>query len=428
MAISDAVLPKLNAQSPKPSQTGIMVVHKMKMGFIFILTYMCFLTPAHQAQIPRATISDLSFKNMDFAMNLYKKISSYHDKNIFFSPLSISTSFAALLMASDGVTHEELLKGLNLEQLERANQPELIPKLFQLLHENITQNGSVKMDQSMALFMHRQFEVEKEFEDHIKTFFDTEIKTVDFADTKGSIRFINEYIKQKTEDKVREMISSLGAEIQLMLINTIFFQGAWQIPFNPETNLSAPFYIDNYNVVQVQMMVKEDKFYMMEDVSLGAKVLKLPYREGVAMLILLPNKSIDYTVIDDEITAEKFLSWVRRLQKTKLEVTMPKFKLEQSYFLHNLLPDMGMASIFSNSANLTRLSKDGGVKVSEVLHKAVIEVDETGTIAAAATIAGITPYSLPRIFLINRPFFFFIYHEDTNCLLFMGRVIDPTKN
>lgn len=92
--------------------------------------------------------------------------------------------------------------------------------------------------------------------------------------------------------------------------------GAWQIPFNPETNLSAPFYIDNYNVVQVQMMVKEDKFYMMEDVSLGAKVLKLPYREGVAMLILLPNKSIDYTVIDDEITAEKFLSWVRRLQKT----------------------------------------------------------------------------------------------------------------
>lgn len=65
---------------------------------------------------------------------------------------------------------------------------------------------------------------------------------------------------------------------------------------------------------------------------------------------------------------------------------------------------------------------------SQVLHKAVIEVDETGTIAAAATIAGITPYSLPRIFLINRPFFFFIYHEDTNCLLFMGRVIDPTKN
>lgn len=139
-----------------------------------------------------------------------------------------------------------------------------------------------------------------------------------------------------------------------------------------------------------------------------------------------------------------------------MEVSLPKFKMEQSYSLHRLLPDMGMASVFSNSANLTRLSKDKGLKVSEVsfvrlcnniiinislqimnffctlkiqvLHKAVIEVDETGTTAAAATTSGITPYALPRTFMVNRPFFFFIYHEGTNCLLFMGRVIDPTKN
>lgn len=210
--------------APKPSSTQNMVVHKMKMGFIFIVT-MCFLAPVHQAHHPSATISDLSFKNVDFAMDLYRKISTYHDKNIFFSPLSVSTSFAALLMASDGVTHEEILKGLNLEQLERDDQPDLIPKLFQLLNDNITQNGSLKLDQGMALFMHWQFGLEKTFEDQIKKFFDADIKRIDFADTKGSIRFINEYIKRKTEDKVTEMISSLDALTQLMLINTIFFQG-----------------------------------------------------------------------------------------------------------------------------------------------------------------------------------------------------------
>nr|BAM36363.1 protein Z-dependent protease inhibitor [Oplegnathus fasciatus] len=405
-----------------------MAAHKMKMGFIFIVTYMCFLAPVHQAHLPSATISDLSFKNMDFAMSLYRKISSYHDKNIFFSPLSISTSFAALLMASDGVTHEEILKGLNLEQLDRADQPELIPRLFQLLNENITQNGSLKLDQDMALFMRQQFGVEKIFEDQIKTFFDTDIKSVDFADTKGSISFINEYIRHKTEDRVTEMMSTLDPLTQLMLINTIFFQGAWEKPFNPNFTENAPFYIDNYRVVEVPMMFKEDKFYTMEDIPLGAKVLKLPYQEGVSMLILLPNRGMDYTVIDDEITAEKFLSWIKKLQKTKLDVNMPKFKMVQSYSLHNLLRDMGMTSVFSNSANLTKLSKDEGLKVSEVLHKAVIEVDESGTTAAAATTIGITPYSLPRTFTVNRPFFFFIYHEDTNCLLFMGRVIDPTKN
>lgn len=199
-----------------------MAVHKTKMGFIFFVTYMCFLAHVHQAS---ATISDLSFKNMDFAMNLYRKISSFHDKNTFFSPLSISTSFAALLMASDGVTHEEILKGLNLHQLERAEQPELLPKLFQLLNENITRNGSLKLEQSMALFMHPQFEVEKTFEDQIKMYFDADIKSVDFGNTKGSIGFINEYVKHKTHDKVTEVISALDSMTRLMLINTIFFQG-----------------------------------------------------------------------------------------------------------------------------------------------------------------------------------------------------------
>ncbi|XP_029349315.1 protein Z-dependent protease inhibitor [Echeneis naucrates] len=405
-----------------------MMLQRMKMGLIFALTYMCFLAPVHQGQLTSPSISDLSIKNMDFAMNLYREISSYHDKNIFFSPMSISTSFAALLMGTGGVTHAELLQGLKLEELERANQPELIPTLFKLLHDNITQNGSLKLDQGMALFMHQQFEVEKEFENKIKTFFHADIQMVDFSDTLRSARFINNYIKKKTDDKVVEMISTLDPITQLMLIDTIFFQGAWQIPFNPNFTQSAPFYIDNYNIVQVPMMFVEDKFYVMEDISLGVKVLKLPYHGGVSMLILLPNKGKDYTVIDDEITAQKFLSWVRGLKKVKMEVNMPKFKMMQSYSLHNLLPYMGMASVFSNSANLTRLSKDGAIKVSEVLHKAVIELDETGTTAAAATTTGITPYSLPRTFTVNRPFFFFIYHEETNCLLFMGRVIDPTRN
>lgn len=213
-----------------------MVVHKMKMGFIPIVTFMCFLAPLQQAHAPSATIADLSFKNMDFAMELYRKISSFHDKNIFFSPLSISTSFAALLMASDGVTRDEMLRGLNLEQLEQADQPELIPKLFQLLNENITQNGSLKLDQGMALFMAPQFEVQNMFEDQIKEFFSADIKSVNFGDTKGAIRFINEYVKHRTHDKVTEMISSLDSATKLMLINTIFFQGK-----SKHTELHLPF-------------------------------------------------------------------------------------------------------------------------------------------------------------------------------------------
>uniref|UniRef100_A0A3Q2QK90 Serine protease inhibitor 2.1 n=2 Tax=Fundulus heteroclitus TaxID=8078 RepID=A0A3Q2QK90_FUNHE len=406
----------------------IMGTIKLKMAFIFILTYLCLLAPVHQAAPPNVTVSDLSYKNMDFAMNLYRKISSYHDKNVFFSPLSISTSFAALLMASGGVTRREILTTLNLEELEVEDQPDRIPRLFQLLQESIAQNDSLNVDQSMAFFTRQQIEVQQAFEEGMRTFFNADIKTVDFTDTQGSVSYINDYVRQKTKNRIAEMISTLDETTQLLLINTIFFRGAWEIPFDSDLTRNGPFYIDNFNILQVPMMVKEDKFYNMEDIPLGAKVLKLPYLEGVSMLILLPNKGIDYTVIDDEITGQRFLSWVKGLRKTRLEVSMPKFKLDQEYSLHKLLPEMGMASLFSSSADLKRLSTEAGLKVSEVLHKAVVDVDETGTTAAAATSIGIIPYSLPRMFIINRPFFFFIYHEETNCVLFMGRVIDPSSN
>ncbi|XP_010877173.1 protein Z-dependent protease inhibitor [Esox lucius] len=399
----------------------------MKVRLFFLLAIVC--TTAYPTQEKSLNITDLTFKNMDFAMNLYRKIASDHDNNIFFSPLSISTAFTTLSMAAQGPTRDEILKGLNLAHLDRKNQPNIIPELFQRLQGNISQDGTLKIDQSTSLFVRLKFEVERDYSDQIKKFFNAEINNVDFADTKASIDTINNYIMKKTGNKVKEMVSDLDPLTQLMLINTIFFQGEWKSPFNPIQTENGRFYIDNYNIVQVPMMFKmEDTFYTMDDISLNAKVLKLPYQNGVSMLILLPDKGLDYTTIDDEITAERFLRWTRNLKERKVEVQLPKFKMEQSYAMHSILPDLGISRIFLDTANLTRLSNNPGLKVSEVFHKAVIEVDERGTTAATATEGGIVAYSLPYSFIVNRPFFFFIYHEATNSLLFMGRVIDPTKN
>lgn len=214
----------LNTLTPRiwtPNAT----LHKMKTGLVFFMTSMFICAHAHRLHLPSATISDLSFKNVDFAMNLYKKISSFHDQNIFFSPLSISTSFAALLMGSDGITYEEILEGLNLHQLEQDGQPELIPGLFKLLNDNITQNGSLQLEQGMAVFIQPGFVVEKTFHDQLKTFFDADIKSADFTNTEGTVQFINEYFKSKTHDKISDVVSSVDAMTQLMLTNTIFFQG-----------------------------------------------------------------------------------------------------------------------------------------------------------------------------------------------------------
>lgn len=200
------------------------------MSFLLLLSIICVMAPIFQTQKPITTISDLSLRNMDFAMNLYRRISSIHDKNIFFSPLSVSNSFAALLLASGGVTHQEILSGLNLHHTGNETEglhtePELLPKLFQLLNENITQNASLKLDQEMDMFLQSRYRVEKTFLDQIKEFFGASIKNVDFSNTTNTVDFINNYIKQKTHNKVGDVISSLNPLTRLMLINTVFFQG-----------------------------------------------------------------------------------------------------------------------------------------------------------------------------------------------------------
>ncbi|XP_030628645.1 protein Z-dependent protease inhibitor [Chanos chanos] len=422
-----------------------MVIMEVGTFFLLICTFAVFPTvrlqepPTPNITTPNITapnitapnitapnIKDLVFNNFDFAINLYRKISSHHDNNIFFSPLCVSTAFATLSLAAKGSTLSQILTGLNLAALERKGQSELIPQLFHNLQGNITQHEAMKLHQGTALFVQLNYEVEKAFSDQIKKFFNADVFNVDFGKPAVSMANINEYVKQRTGDKVKQMVTSIEPLTQLMLLNTIFFQGDWEFPFDPNNTRNDRFYINKYNILQVPMMFKEDKFYITDDDEMNVRVLRLPYLGGAAMLIALPDENVDYTVIDDEISADRFQKWINNLKKRKLEVHIPKFKMEQSYPLHKILPDLGIENIFEDSANLTGLSKEPGLKVSQVLHKAVIEVDEIGTRAAAATSVGITAYSLPQIFCVDRPFFFFIYHEATNSLLFMGRVIDPT--
>ncbi|KAL2095459.1 hypothetical protein ACEWY4_010178 [Coilia grayii] len=260
-------------------------------------------------------VTDLTFKNMDFAMDLYRKISSYHDNNIFFSPLCLSTAFTSLSLGARGSTRDQILKGLNLHLLQQPDKSGNILELFKQLQRNITHDNAIMFKQGIALFVGLDFEIEKDFSGQIKDFFGADIISVDFNDPKVSMATINEYVRRQTESKVKEMVTSIEPLTKLMLIDTIFFNGAWELPFNPNNTEKDRFYVDKYNIVQVPMMFKEDTFYVTYDKELKVKVLRLPYVGGSAMLIILPNPDIDYTEVDEEITATRFLKWTQHLKE-----------------------------------------------------------------------------------------------------------------
>lgn len=170
-------------------------------------------------------MTDLTFKNTDFAMNLYRKIANHHDDNIFFSPLSVSTAFVTLMLAARNSTYSEILSGLNLDMLDQSGQLEVIPQLFQYLHGNISQDGVLKLEQETSLFVDLHFHIEKAFSEQSKRFFDAHIENVDFGNAEMSKEIINKHVRSKTGEKIKELVTTIEPLTRLMLINTIFFQG-----------------------------------------------------------------------------------------------------------------------------------------------------------------------------------------------------------
>ncbi|KAL4641853.1 protein Z-dependent protease inhibitor-like isoform X1 [Arapaima gigas] len=401
---------------------------KMMTTGVLFLTASTLILAVSQAQQLNLDDIELAARTTDFAFNLYRKIASSNDDNIFFSPLTAAASLAALLGGTQGTTHKELLQGLALSSLEQDSQPNRIPELFQKLEGILTQGGALQTDKPIAFFLHQTVEVEKAFSDQAKKFFNADINKVDFSNTQASKSIINQYIKTQTRGKVTSDVGNIDRETRIMLINSIFFQAKWDLPFNSTFTQEERFYVNKYNIAQVSMMFRADKYYIAYEKSLKLGVLKLPCQGKVAMMVLLPDKDVDYATIDEELTPERFHGWIKQLKKIKLEVQLPRFKLEQTYSMQKMLPDIGIASIFQNNASISMLSKEAELKVSEVLLNGRIEVDENSISTSAKMVSSLTGASMPPRLTINRPFLFLIYHEVTSTLLFMGRVIDPTKN
>ncbi|KAK6481266.1 protein Z-dependent protease inhibitor-like [Huso huso] len=397
----------------------------MKRTLVFLVWVALFSTACKTQDLSsedKPTVNDLASKNIDFAMNLYRKIASQNDDNIFFSPLCISSAFAMLSLGAKGNTYDQIIKGLNLDLLQSKDNPNIIPALFRQQQENITSSEDLDLTQGGAMFVPQDFNVLETFLSQTKEYFNTDAIQLNPILTTS----INEYVEKKTNSKIKELLKTVDPNTKLMLINYVLFKGKWEEPFDANYTEQARFYVNNYRIVSVPTMFRSDKFKLGYDDKLKLSILKLPYRGDASMIVLLPDKDADYNSIDEEISAERFHQWLRMLKKIKMEVYFPKFKLEQSYEMKKILPALGITDLFNYQADLSGINTETGLKVSQVIHKAVIEVDEKGTEASSATVVGIIGYSLPPSLKINRPFLFLIYHETTNSLLFMGRVVDPT--
>uniref|UniRef100_A0A8D0C5S2 Serpin family A member 10 n=1 Tax=Salvator merianae TaxID=96440 RepID=A0A8D0C5S2_SALMN len=373
----------------------------------------------------RFSLHNFTRKNTDFGFNLYRKIALKHDNNVFFSPLSLSFALAAFLQASKGETYSQIVRSLNLHLLDDHDNQ--FPFLFQQLRDNITKNEELVLLQDSFSFIQKDFQIKNYFHNWSKQYFDMEILPVDFQNSTLAKNIINQHIKQKTKGKIPVLFDEVDKFATIIMVNYILFKGKWLQPFpNKGTELET-FYIDNYKTVQVPMMFKTDRVASTYDTNLRCIVLKLPYQGNAYMLVVIPFRDSDYMSLEDHLTNELVEFWLKTMKTRKMDIFFPKFKLDQKYYMDQLLQDLGIKDLFSSKADLSHLTDQKNVKVSQMLQRAVIEVDERGTEAAAASGSEIIAYSMPPIIRVNRPFLFMIFDGSVNALLFMGRVTNPTE-
>ncbi|XP_021058438.1 serine protease inhibitor A3K-like isoform X2 [Mus pahari] len=369
--------------------------------------------------------------NTDFAFSLYKKLSLKNpDKNIVFSPLSISAALALVSLGAKGKTLEEILEGLkfNLTETSEADIHQGFGHLLQSLSQPEDQD---QINLGNAMFIEKHLQILAEFHEKTKSLYQIEAFTADFQQPAEAKKLINDYVSNQTQGMIKELMSKLDKDTSMVLVNYIYFKGKWETSFDPQDTFESEFYLDEKRSVKVPMM--KMKFlttpYFWDD-ELSCSVVELKYTGNASALFILPDQG-RMQQVEASLQPETLRKWKNSLKPRLIgELSLPKFSISTDYRLHEVLPELGIKKVFSKEADLSGITEAKKLSVSQVVHKAVLDVAETGTEAAAATGASAGSRSTifqPMTLCFNRPFLMVISHTGAQSILFMAKFTNPQK-
>ena len=364
---------------------------------------------------------DVTGVNNRFAMSLYSELREEEGGNMFFSPASIMAAFAMVYEGAEGDTADEMRDAFGFSHDNSKHRSS-----FRSMIGDMNEDGNAKYELRIAnaLWLAKGFEPHGEYAYIARDFYGSQVASVDF----GSAGFdlINDWVEEKTAGRIAEMFPPEAANPQtaLAITNAIYFKGMWAEPFDAEKTKMDNFYTGQGTSIRVPLMEIESAFLNLARTD-TARMAELPYDgDRISMLILLPEETDGLESLEESMTADNLEKWVENLQKTKARVWLPRFQMETAYDMVSPLQDLGIRDVFGANADLSGIS-DSGLFIDKAVHRALVDVNEEGTEAAAAT-GAVMFTSGPTEFRVDRPFVFVIRDMETGQILFMGRVSDPT--
>ncbi|XP_006093060.1 leukocyte elastase inhibitor-like [Myotis lucifugus] len=380
-------------------------------------------------------MKQLSLANTRFAVDPFRTLKDNNPSgNIFISPMSISSALAMVFLGARGTTEAQMSKTLHFDAVKEIHSS------FQSLNADINKRGAPYiLKLANRLYGEKTYEFLPEFLASTQKMYGAELASVDFQRASEDARkVINAWVKGQTEGEIPELLAAgvVDNMTKLVLVNAIYFKGNWQETFSKKATTDTPFRLNKKDTKTVKMMYQKSKFPFGYIKDLKCWVLELPYQgRDLSMVILLPDDIEDEATglkkIEEQLTLEKLHEWPKpeNLSSIKVDVHLPRFKLEESYNLNSHLAGLGIEDLFNSKADLSGMARARDLFISKIIHKSFVEVNEEGTEAAAATagilVVGCALMPETENFVANHPFIFFIRHNPSTNILFLGRLSSP---
>jgi serpin B len=364
-----------------------------------------------------------------FGLELFREVYAWETEyqNIMVSPLSVSLALAMTYNGANGETKTAMEKTLKVYGL---TPDDINQSYYDLVNALQSLDPKVLMEIANAIFYRDDFEVEEDFINLNKQFYDAKISGLDFG-SPDALNTINGWVAEKTHDKIKTILDRITRDQVMFLLNAIYFKGIWQKEFNTESTEELSFYLENGTSIITETMQRLDTLPYAKNELFSA--VQFSYGSGnYNMFVFLPETDKNIGDIVEKLNEENWKNWMESFEETQsVDIKFPRFKYAYEIKLNDVLSKMGMEIAFTPAADFTGINKNGGLMIGFVKHKSFIEVNEEGTEAAAVTVVAIErtststgPEKVP--FYVNRPFVYAITEKDTGAILFMGTVKNPS--
>jgi serpin B len=372
-----------------------------------------------------ADVRSVDEGNAAFALDLYAHVRT-GEGNVVCSPYSISSALAMTYAGARNNTKVQMARVLHFG----LDADRLLPALARSTLDLTVRGagGRYRLAVANRLWGQSGYAFLQEFLSLNARFGTAGVQTVDFAHAEEVAReTINAWVEEQTLEKIKDLLNpeDLNPLTKLVLTNAIYFKGSWLSQFDRELTRDGRFSVSASTHLTVPMMRQGPGAFLVGRQE-GVGLLELPYvGNDLAMLILLPDSVEGLASVEAQLDGRHLKMWIAALQREALAVALPRFRITQRLQLAKTLGDMGMSDAFGPQADFSGMDGGTSLSISAVIHKAFIDVNEEGTEAAAATAVVVGLRSMPRSFVVDRPFVFMIRDKKTGSIIFIGRVVNP---